>query len=38
MTTWFPVLVTLVFAAVVVGVMVTLNSIDRPQAPERDQE
>lgn len=33
MTTWFPVLVTLVFAAVVVGVMVTINSIIGPKRP-----
>jgi NADH-quinone oxidoreductase subunit A len=33
MTTWFPILVTLVFAAVVVGVMVTINSIIGPKRP-----
>ena len=33
MTTWFPVLVTFVFAAVVVGVMVSINSIVGPKRP-----
>ncbi|MHB8383200.1 MAG: NADH-quinone oxidoreductase subunit A [Candidatus Binataceae bacterium] len=33
MTTWFPVLVTFIFAAVVVGVMVSINSIIGPKRP-----
>lgn len=35
MTTWFPVLVTLVVGAVVVGVMVTVNSILGPRRPSQ---
>ncbi|MGC1677165.1 MAG: NADH-quinone oxidoreductase subunit A [Candidatus Binataceae bacterium] len=33
MTTWFPVLVTFIFAAIVVGVMVSINSIIGPKRP-----
>ncbi|MFZ1889002.1 MAG: NADH-quinone oxidoreductase subunit A [Candidatus Binataceae bacterium] len=33
MTTWFPVLVTFIVAAVVVGVMVSINSIIGPKRP-----
>jgi NADH-quinone oxidoreductase subunit A len=33
MTTWFPVAVTLVFAAIVVGVMVSINRILGPKRP-----
>jgi NADH-quinone oxidoreductase subunit A len=33
MTTWFPVAVTLAFAAVVVGVMVSISSIIGPRRP-----
>jgi NADH-quinone oxidoreductase subunit A len=33
MTTWFPVLITFIFAAIVVGVMVSINSIIGPKRP-----
>ncbi len=33
MTTWFPVLVTLVFAGIIVGVMVSINRILGPRRP-----
>ena len=33
MTTWFPVAVTIVVAGIVVGVMVTINSIIGPKRP-----
>ncbi|MFZ0657399.1 MAG: NADH-quinone oxidoreductase subunit A [Candidatus Binataceae bacterium] len=33
MTTWFPVLVTFIFAGIVVGVMVSINSIIGPKRP-----
>jgi NADH-quinone oxidoreductase subunit A len=33
MTTWFPIAVTIVLAAVIVGVMVTINSIVGPKRP-----
>lgn len=35
MTTWFPVLVTLVVGGVVVGVMVTINSLIGPKRPSQ---
>lgn len=33
MTTWFPFLVTFIFAGIVVGVMVSINSIIGPKRP-----
>jgi NADH-quinone oxidoreductase subunit A len=35
METWFPILVTLLIAAVIVGLMVTINRITGPRAPSR---
>jgi NADH-quinone oxidoreductase subunit A len=35
MVTWFPILVTLVFAAVIVGVLVNINSILGPKRPSK---